>query len=56
MNTQNRNPVIRVEAQTRKYLKMIAAQCGETMQETVKRLAEAELQRLQKGGTHEKKF
>ncbi len=47
---RNRNPVIRVYPQTRKKLKVIAAYIGETMQETVERLAQAELERLQKSG------
>jgi predicted Rossmann fold nucleotide-binding protein DprA/Smf involved in DNA uptake len=48
MSETKRNPVIRVYAQTRKKLKVIAAQVGETMQETVERLAQAEVERLQR--------
>ena len=48
MKEPNRNPVIRVYTHTRKKLKIIAAQMGETMQDTVERLAQAELERLQK--------
>lgn len=48
MDKKNRNPVIRVEEETRRLLKIIAAQVGETMQETVKRLAQAERERLRK--------
>ena len=44
----NKNPVIRVYPHTRKKLKIIAAQVGETMLDTVERLAQAELERLQK--------
>ena len=48
MKETNRNPVIRVYPPTRKKLKIIAAQMGETMQDTVERLAQAEIERLQK--------
>jgi len=48
MKETNRNPVIRVYPYTRKKLKIIAAQVGETMQVTVERLAQAEIERLQK--------
>ena len=48
MKEPNKNPVIRVYPQTRKKLKIIAAQVGETMLDTVERLAQAELERLQK--------
>jgi len=48
MKEPNRNPVIRVYPHTRKKLKIIAAQVGETMQDTVERLAQAEIERLQK--------
>jgi len=48
MKATNRNPVIRVYPHTRKKLKIIAAQVGETMQDTVERLAQAEIERLQK--------
>jgi len=48
MKEPNKNPVIRVYPQTRKKLKIIAAQLGETMLDTVERLAQAELERLQK--------
>ena len=47
MKEQKANPVIRVYPQTRKKLKIIAAQMGETMQDTVERLAQAEIERLQ---------
>ena len=47
MKEHKRNPVIRVYPQTRKKLKIIAAQMGETMQDTVERLAQAEIERLQ---------
>lgn len=50
MKENIRNPVIRVQPQTRKKLKVIAAQNGETMQDTVERLAQAEIERLQKEG------
>lgn len=46
MKEPKRNPVIRVYPQTRKKLKIIAAQRGETMQDTVERLAQAEVERL----------
>lgn len=46
---KNMNPVIRVYPQTRKKLKVIAAQMDETMQDTVERLATQELERLKKG-------
>lgn len=49
MKERNRNPVIRVYPHTRKKLKTIAAQCEETMQDTVERLAQAEIERLQRG-------
>ena len=48
MKEPKRNPVIRVYPHTRKKLKIIAAQVGETMQDTVERLAQAEIERLQK--------
>lgn len=48
MKEPNKNPVIRVYPHTRKKLKIIAAQMGETMLDTVERLAQAELERLQK--------
>ena len=53
MKEHKRNPVIRVYPQTRKKLKIIAAQMGETMQGTVERLAQAEIERvqIQKGAT-----
>lgn len=57
MTETNRNPVIRVYPHTRKKLKIIAAQAEETMQDTVERLAQAELERVQKGSRnapHEK--
>ena len=47
MKETNRNPVIRVYPQTRKKLKIIAAQMGETMLDTVERLAQAEFERLE---------
>ena len=47
MKETNRNPVIRVYPHTRKKLKIIAAQMGETMQDTVERLAQAEIERLE---------
>ena len=50
MKEEKRNPVIRVYPQTRKKLKVIAAHMGETMQDTVERLAQAEMERLQKEG------
>ena len=56
MKQPNRNPLIRVYPHTRKKLKAIAVQAEETMQDTVERLAQAELERVQKGGknaTHE---
>jgi hypothetical protein len=46
----SRNPLIRVYPQTRKKLKIIAAHYEESMLETVERLAQAEMERLQKGG------
>lgn len=49
MKQLSRNPVIRVYPHTRKKLKAIAVQAEETMQDTVERLAQAELDRLQKG-------
>jgi len=50
MNEMKRNPLIRVYPQTRKKLKIIAAYYEESMLETVERLAQAELERLQQGG------
>lgn len=50
MKEQNRNPVIRVYPHTRKKLKLIAVQTGKTMQDTVERLAQEELDRLRKEG------
>ena len=47
MKEHKGNPVIRVYPQTRKKLKIIAAQMGATMQDTVERLAQAEIERLQ---------
>jgi hypothetical protein len=47
MKETNRYPVIRVYPHTRKKLKIIAAQMGETMQDTVERLAQAEIERLE---------
>ena len=47
MKERKGNPVIRVYPQTRKKLKIIAANLGETMQDTVERLAQAEFERLQ---------
>ena len=47
MREHKGNPVIRVYPQTRKKLKIIAAHQGETMQDTVERLAQAEIERLQ---------
>lgn len=49
MKQPNRNPVIRVYPHTRKKLKVLAAQAEETMQEIVERLAQAEIERLEKG-------
>jgi hypothetical protein len=48
MTEKNRNPVIRVYPQTRKKLKAIAVQAEETMQDTVERLAQAEVERMEK--------
>lgn len=48
MNEKNRNPVIRVYPHTRQKLKIIAAMCEETMQDTVERLAQEELDRRNK--------
>jgi hypothetical protein len=50
MKETKRNPLIRVYPQTRKRLKIIAAYYEESMLETVERLAQAELERLQQGG------
>ncbi len=50
MKEINRNPLIRVHPVTRKKLKIIAAHYEESMQDTVERLAQAEMERLQKGG------
>ena len=50
MSETKRNPVIRVTPQTRKDLKVIAAETGETMQDVVARLAKQERERIQKGG------
>jgi hypothetical protein len=47
MKQPNRNPVIRVYPHTRKKLKTIAVQAEETMQDTVERLAQAEIERLE---------
>jgi hypothetical protein len=47
MNDKQLNPNIRVTAQTRKELKIIAAHTGETMLEVVARLAKQELERLE---------
>jgi hypothetical protein len=49
MKEIKRNPVIRVTLQTRKDLKVIAAESGETMQDVVARLAKQERERIQKG-------
>jgi len=56
MKEKNENPLIRVTAQTRKDLKILAAHSGETMLQVVARLAQQELQRVQKGGTDAEKF
>ncbi len=53
MNTENRNPLIRVTTQARKDLKIIGAHTGETMQEVVTRLARQERERIQKGEKHD---
>jgi len=45
MKEKNRNPVIRVYPHTRQKLKVIAAERGETMQDTVERLVQEELKR-----------
>ncbi len=53
MNKKELNPNIRVTAETRKDLKIIAAHEGETMLEVVARLAKHERERIQKGdATH----
>lgn len=44
------NPNIRVTAETRKGLKIIAAHTGETILEVVARLAKQELERLKEPG------
>lgn len=55
MKERNRNPVIRIYPHTRKKLKMLAVQAEETMQDTVERLAQAEIERLEaKRASHEK--
>lgn len=54
MNEQKRNPVIRVEPQARKDLKIIAAHTGETMQEVVTRLAKQELEHIKKQAMKDK--
>ena len=56
MKEKNENPLIRVTPQTRKDLKILAAHSGETMLQVVARLAQQELQRVQKGGTDAEKF
>lgn len=48
MKQPSRNPVIRVYPYTRKKLKAIAVQAEETMQDAVERLAQAEIERLEK--------
>jgi alpha-ketoglutarate-dependent taurine dioxygenase len=50
MKETNRNPLIRVHPYTRKKLKIIAAHYEESMQDTVERLVQAEMERLRKGG------
>ena len=50
MDTTKRNPLIRVHPHTRKKLKLLAAHYEESMQDTVERLAQAEMERLEKGG------
>ncbi len=50
MKETSRNPLIRVHPSTRKKLKIIAAHYEESMQDTVERLAQAEMERLQKEG------
>ena len=50
MDKTNRNPLIRVHPHTRKKLKLLAAHYEESMQDTVERLAQAEMERLEKGG------
>ena len=48
MTKKSLNPNIRVTAETRKTLKIIAAHTGETIVEVVARLAKQELERLKK--------
>ena len=48
METPKRNPLIRVHPYTRKKLKLLAAHYEESMQDTVERLAQAEMERLEK--------
>lgn len=50
MKQPKSNPVIWVYPHTGKKRNMFAAQAEETMQDTGERLAQAELERLQKGG------
>jgi macrodomain Ter protein organizer (MatP/YcbG family) len=50
MKDINRNPVIRVYPHTRKKLKILAAERGETMQDTVERLVQEELEREEAKG------
>lgn len=50
MDKKPLNPNIRVTAETRKTLKIIAAHTGETIVEVVARLAKQELERLKENG------
>lgn len=56
MKSKPLNPNIRVTAETRKDLKLIAAHTGETMLEVVARLAKHERARLEKGGNNAQKL
>jgi hypothetical protein len=48
VNATKRNPVIRVTAESRKDLRIIAAHMGETIQDVVARLAQQERERIEK--------
>lgn len=55
MKETGKNIFVRVHPHTRKQLKIIAAQTGETMIETIARIAQIEMERLQKKQQEERK-
>ena len=50
MKETHRNPIIRVYPHSRRKLRLLAAYYGQTIQDTVERLASQELERLGKEG------